>query len=94
MPDRLSDGPALDMALGDDFNGRDGLLGTDYDAGGHYRLNSVRNLRNAVALSAFSGLCVMLLSPDVAAVMARVIDTGLGSMDSLLAFRIEAANWS
>ncbi|SMC61737.1 hypothetical protein [Rhizobium sp. RU36D] len=92
--DRSPDFSTLEMALDDDLPGEQGPLRTDYDASGHYRLTSMRNLRNAVALSALSGLCVMLASPDVAAVMAKVVDTGLGSMDNILAFRIETASWS
>ncbi len=94
VTDRSSNNSTMEMALDDGLAGDKGPLGTDYDASGHYRLTSLRNLRNAVALSALSGLCVMLLSPDVAAVMAKVVDTGLGSMDNILALRIEPANWS
>jgi hypothetical protein len=94
LPDRSPDHSAMDMALEDGLASDKGPLGTEYDASGHYRLASMRNLRNAVALSAMSGLCVMLLSPDVAAVIAKVVDTGIGSVDHILALRIGAANWS
>lgn len=93
LTDKLSGRPVMEMARSDGFNS-DWLLGTDYDAGGYYRLGSLRNLRNAIAPAAFSGLCVMTISPDVAALMARVIDTGVDGLGYLVAFRLENASWS
>lgn len=60
------------------------LFGAEYDASGRYRLGSLKNLGKAVALSAISGLAVMLVSTDVTALMARVMDQGVAGLTTLL----------
>lgn len=67
------------------------LFGTDYDPTGHYRMGSLKNLGNAVALSACSGLMVMLVSADVAALMARVMDQGMAGLAALLVLPMHAS---
>ncbi|MGV8938886.1 MAG: hypothetical protein ACOH2J_17340 [Allorhizobium sp.] len=68
------------------------LFGGDYDESGFYRLQSLRNLRNAILLSGFSGMAVMLASPGTAGALAQVIDSGLSGLGGLFLHRVEIAS--
>lgn len=60
-----------------------GPFDSDDDEAGNYRLMSLRNLCNAVALSSMSGLCLMVVSPEAAAVIARFIDVTSANLGRL-----------
>lgn len=71
-----------------DFAGAGGSPGawpfeSEADAAGHYRLASLRNLRNAACLSSSFGIGVMIVSPDAAAVIARFIDVTAASIGQI-----------
>lgn len=94
LPDGLYDGAPMDRIVPGRHSWSDRLFGCDYDDGGFYRLNSLRNLRNAALLSGFSGMAVMLLSPATAGALAQVIDSGLAGLGGLLVHHVEIASLS
>lgn len=92
-PDRLTDKPWLDMAISDGYDMSDRILGTEYDEGGYYMLDSRRNLFNAVLLTLLPGWGAMLLSTDVALLFAQGADFALLWLGELFMQRLAEAHW-
>lgn len=94
VPDLLFRGRSLNLIISDGYDIKDMLLGAEYDDAGYYRLDSIRNFKIAVGWSLGMGWCLMLVSTELAVLIASVIDTaGLWFWD-LLKLRIrEARLW-
>lgn len=88
LPDRLSDHAAMDLILSDGYNLSDRIFGTEYDDAGYYRIDSGRNLRNAIAFSLIGGWAAMLLVPGMSSVVAGGINAAAGWLWELFLFRI------
>ena len=93
FPDRLTDNQMLDMALSDGYDWNDWLFGTEYDDNGYYRLDSVKNFRISVAMSAVCGFVAMLFVPGFSGMMAAAIDWTLGAFVDVARQRIENPRW-
>lgn len=92
-PDRLTDKSWLDMAISDGYDLNDRLLGTEYDDAGFYRLDSGRNLSNAVFLTVVPGWLAMRVSTDVAVLFARGADFCLSWIGNLFLQRLAEVSW-
>ncbi|MCF3640720.1 hypothetical protein LXM94_12160 [Rhizobium sp. TRM95111] len=88
FPDRLSDNDTMDMLVSDGYGWNDKLLGTEYDDGGFYRLDSYRNVRNACLMSGFGGLAVMVFSDGASIAIAQGIDAALAWLWGLFLHRL------
>ena len=60
LPDRLSDSERLDLIVSDGYQWTDRLFGTEYDDGGYYRLDSVKNLKLSCIMAATAGMFAFL----------------------------------
>ena len=90
FPDKISDTPAVNVFVSNDYSWGDYLWGTEFDDAGYYRLDSLKNLRLSVVFTVFGGLAAMLLVDGAALGIARLIETGAGAFVDLFWQRIEA----
>ena len=88
-PDRLSDKPWMDMAVSDGYSFGDRVFGTEYDDGGFYKLDSLRNWRNMVVAMLLSGWAMMLLAPGVSGLVASAINMAFAWLWDLFFYRLE-----
>ena len=88
LPDRLSDKPLMDMLVSDGYDFNDWLFGTEYDDAGYYRLDSLKNLRQAVLATVLGGWAVALLAPGASGLMAQGINDMFGWLWDLFLFRL------
>jgi len=93
LPDRLSDNDRMDMIISDGYSYGDYLFGTEYDYGGYYRLDSLKNLRLSCIWTVVGGMAVMLLSPGASSIIAAAIDMSLRWFWDLFIFRLQNLTW-
>ncbi|WP_137155775.1 hypothetical protein [Rhizobium sp. FKL33] len=89
FPDRLSDNERMDMILSDGYSLGDKIFGTEYDDAGYYRLDSLRNLKNSVAVTLIGGWAAMLITPGMAPAIAQCIEWAEGWIWDLFLHRLE-----
>lgn len=89
FPDKLSDTPAVNVLVSSDYSWGDYLIGTEFDDGGYYRLDSLKNLRLSISYWLFAGFGMMLISAEAAQMVAYGIETGLSAFVELFWYRIE-----
>lgn len=87
-PDKLSDTPAVNILVSNDYGWADHLWGTEFNDAGYYRLDSLKNLRLSVIFSVFGGLAAMLLIDGAGIGIASLIDAGLGGFVDLFWRRV------
>ncbi|MBV6650427.1 MAG: hypothetical protein KI789_11940, partial [Hoeflea sp.] len=83
FPDKLSDTPAVNVLVSSDYSWGDYLIGTEFDDGGYYRLDSLKNLRLSISYWLFAGFGMMLISAEAAQMVAYGIETGLSAFVEL-----------
>ncbi|GAB5461791.1 hypothetical protein [Hoeflea alexandrii] len=89
FPDKLSDTPAVNVLVSSDYSWGDYLIGTEFDDGGYYRLDSLKNLRLSISYWLFAGFGMMLISAEAAQMVAFGIETALSAFVELFWYRIE-----
>lgn len=89
FPDKLSDTPAVNVLVSSDYSWGDYLIGTEFDDGGYYRLDSLKNLRLSVTYWLIAGFGMMLISAEAAQMVAYGIEAGLLAFVDLFWYRIE-----
>lgn len=89
FPDKLSDTPAVNVLVSSDYNWGDYLIGTEFDDGGYYRLDSLKNLRLSISYWLIAGFGMMLISAEAAQMVAFGIETALSAFVELFWYRIE-----
>jgi hypothetical protein len=89
FPDKLSDTPAVNVLVSSDYSWGDYLIGTEFDDGGYYRLDSLKNLRLSVTYWLIAGFGMMLISAEAAQMVAYGIEAGLSAFVDLFWYRIE-----
>jgi hypothetical protein len=89
FPDKLSDTPAVNVLVSSDYSWGDYLIGTEFDDGGYYRLDSLKNLRLSVTYWLIAGFGMMLISSEAAQMVVYGIEAGLSAFVDLFWYRIE-----
>ena len=89
FPDKLSDTPAVNVLVSSDYSWGDYLIGTEFDDGGYYRLDSLKNLRLSVTYWLIAGFGMMLISAEAAQMVAYGIEASLLAFVDLFWYRIE-----
>lgn len=88
FPDKISDTPMVNILVSSDYSWADHLWGTEFDDGGYYRLDSLKNLRLSVTFSVFGGLAAMLLIDGAGLGIATLIEMGISGFVDLFWQRI------
>ncbi|MBC7281373.1 hypothetical protein [Hoeflea sp.] len=88
FPDKLSDMPAVNILVSNDYSWGDHLWGVEFDDAGYYRLDSLKNLRLYVGSCVLGGLAAMLFIDGAGQAIAALIDAGIGGFVDLFWQRI------
>jgi hypothetical protein len=88
FPDKLSDTPAVNILVSSDYGWADHWRGTEFDDGGYYRLDSLKNLRLSVIFTVLGGLAAMLLVDGAGLGIAQLIEAGAGAFVDLFWQRV------